>query len=201
MKLGKPIKYLAVEPGEVVHRVKKLVNENAEKRVQKLEGLKGSEVLLELNTLHKQGIEFIEPADLSGAIRGRHNLYTHLELMIRNAKKSVSIMTTAKGVMRKIEALNPEFEKLSKKGIKIKIAANLTKENKQAIEDVRKFAEVKSVNDINARFCIVDNKEILFMVLDDEETHPSYDLGIWINTPYFATALNNLFELAWKNIK
>src|SRR3989338_1561883 len=72
MKLGKPIKYMAVEPQEVVHRVKKLIQENTEKRMKKLDSLKGSDVLNELNTLHTQGIEFIEPADLSGANRGRH---------------------------------------------------------------------------------------------------------------------------------
>ncbi len=29
------------------------------------------------------------------------------------------------------------------------------------------------------------------MVLDDEEVHPTYDIGIWINTPFFAKALED----------
>src|SRR3989338_4270502 len=36
MKLGKPIKYLAVEPKEVVERVKKLIREDADENIQKL---------------------------------------------------------------------------------------------------------------------------------------------------------------------
>ena len=44
-------------------------------------------------------------------------------------------------------------------------------------------------------------KEIIFMVMDDNEVHPTYDVGIWVNTPFFASALENLFELAWKNMK
>ena len=39
------------------------------------------------------------------------------------------------------------------------------------------------------------------MVLDDQEVHPTYDVGIWVNTPFFASALEELFELAWKNMK
>ncbi len=78
MKLGKPIKYVAVEPAEVIERVKKLVTEEAKENVKKLDDLRGTDVLKELELLHKQGIEFIEPSDLSGAIRGRHNIYTHL---------------------------------------------------------------------------------------------------------------------------
>ncbi|MBS3111644.1 TrmB family transcriptional regulator, partial [Candidatus Woesearchaeota archaeon] len=52
MKLGKPIKYLAVEPSEVVERVKKLVKNDADENLNKLEALKESEALQELNRLH-----------------------------------------------------------------------------------------------------------------------------------------------------
>ena len=201
MKLGKPIKYIAVKPDEVVERVKKLVNEDAKDRVQRLEELKGTDVLKELNLLHKQGIEFIESSDLSGAIRGRHNLYMHLETMIKNAQKSVTLMTTGKGLIRKIEALRPELEKLKKKGVKIRIAAPITKEGAQATRELKKIADIKHLDKINARFCIVDGKEILFMVLDDEEVHPSYDVGVWVTTPFFASALENMFELTWKDLE
>ncbi|MFH1592458.1 MAG: helix-turn-helix domain-containing protein [Candidatus Woesearchaeota archaeon] len=200
MKLGKPIKYLAVDPGEVVERVKKFVRIEADVKAKRLDSLRGSDVLNELNTLHTQGIEFVEPSDLSGAIRGRHNLYTHLELMVRNAKKSVTFMTTSKGMIRKVDALKPELEKLSKKGVKIRIAAPITKDNERAVRDVMKFAEVRNNKNVNARFCIIDNKELLFMVLDDEDVHPTYDVGVWVNTPFFASALDNMFDACWKTL-
>ncbi|MEK6936883.1 MAG: helix-turn-helix domain-containing protein [Nanoarchaeota archaeon] len=201
MKLGKPIKYLAVEPQEVVGRVKKLVRIDSDNKIKKLEELKDGDVLGELNLLFKQGIEFVEATDLSGAIRGRHNLYTHMECMIKNAKKSVTIMTTSKGVLRKIEALKPELERLAKKSISIRIAAPITKENLSVAQDISKFAEVKNNDGIKARFILVDSKELMFMALDDEEVHPSYDLGIWVNTPYFTTALETMFNSAWKDLE
>lgn len=201
MKLGKPIKYLVVEPKEVVERVKKLVNENAAYKVKRLDDLRGTDVLNELDLLHSQGIEFVEPADLSGAIRGRHNLYTHLELMIKGAQKSVVLMTTQKGFLRKVEALKPELEKLNKKGVKVRIAAPITKESIAAVQDISKVAEIKHISDINARFCIIDGKELLFMVLDDKEVHPTYDVGVWVNTPFFAGALEGMFDLTWKNLE
>ena len=52
-----------------------------------------------------------------------------------------------------------------------------------------------------ARFCVVDGKEIIFMVIDDSEVHPTYDIGIWVNTPFFANAMGELFDLAWKEMK
>ena len=199
-KLGKPIKYIAVPPEEVLERVKKNVKTDAEKSVQRLDELKGSEVINELKTLHSQGVELVEPADLSGSLKGRHNLYNHLELTIRSAEESVTIMTTSQGLMRKIEGLLPVFEKIKKRGVKIRIAAPLSKETKACVKDVSKVAEVRHT-DARARFTIVDGKEIIFMVMDDTEVHPTYDVGIWVNTPFFANALQTLFDLAWKSLK
>ena len=200
MKLGKPIKYIAVPPKEVVERVKKNVQDYAKEEVKKLSDLKNTDIVNELSTLHTQGVELVEPSDLSGSLRGRHNLYNHLELTIRNAEESVTLMTTSQGFIRKIEGLKPTFEKLKKRGVKIRIAAPITKEALSALKDIQGIAEVRNT-DNKARFCIVDGKEIIFMVLDDSEVHPTYDVGIWVNTPFFASALENLFELAWKNMK
>ncbi|MFH0875244.1 MAG: helix-turn-helix domain-containing protein [archaeon] len=199
MKLGKPIKYIAVPPTEVVDRVKKNVKQEADESIKKLDTLKTTDVLQELNSLHTQGVEMIEPSDLSGSIRGRHNLYNHLELTIKGAEKSVIIMTTAQGLMRKIEGLGPTFEQIAKRGVKIRIAAPITKEALPAVKEISKHAEVKNCK-TKARFCVVDGKEVVFMVLDDAEVHPTYDIGIWINAPFFANTLEELFDLAWKDM-
>ena len=200
MKLGKPIKYLAVDPKEVVERVKKLIRDDADRQVQKLKDLSNTDVLTELNSLHSQGIEFVEASDLSGAIKGRHNVYSHMELLVKNAEKSVTVMTTSKGILRKLEALGPVFEKLAKKNVKIRIAAPITKETAQAVKDISKFAEVRHLNKMDGRFVIVDGKDLLFMIMDDKEVHPTYDVGVWVNTPFFAGALENLFNVAWKDL-
>jgi len=200
MKLGKPIKYLAVPPHEVLERVKKNVKEDAKNRIDRLEELKETEVIGELNALHSQGVELVEPADLSGSLRGRHNLYNHLELTIRNAENNVTLMTTTQGFIRKIEGLKPTFEKIKKRGVKIRIAAPITKDAMSAVKDIKGIAEIRNT-DSKARFCIVDGKELVFMVLDDKEVHPTYDVGVWVNTPFFASALDGLFDVAWKNMK
>lgn len=201
MKLGKPIKYLAVDPGEVVERVKKMIHRDAEENIGKLRELNNSDTLKELNTLFKQGIEFVDPTDLAGAIRGKSNLYTHLELMVKNAEKSVVIATTSKGLIRKVEALKPTLQKLAKKGVKIKIAAPLTKETKHAVKELKNIAELKHSDKLNARFCVVDGKNLLFMVMHDEAVHPTYDIGVWVETPFFASALEGMFNNMWKNFE
>ena len=131
---------------------------------------------------------------------GRHNLYNHLDLMIKGAQKSVTIATTSQGLLRKIEGLKPTMEKVKKRGVKIRIAAPITKEAKAALKDVADIADVRH-SEMKARFCVVDGKELMFMVLDDKDVHPTYDVGIWVNTPLFASAVENMFDTNWKNMK
>jgi len=201
MKIGKPIKYIAVDPEEVVERVKKNVSNQAKDRVGQLEDLKSTDVLKELKSLHTTGIELVDPTELSGSIRGRHNLYSHLELTISGAEKTVTIMTTTQGLMRKVEGLKPIFEKLHKRGVVIRIAAPLTDECAATIKDLGDIAEVRHTDKLVGRFTLVDANEIVFMVLNDGEVHPTYDVGIWVNTPFFSQALEGLFELAWNEMK
>src|SRR3989339_2013518 len=52
MKPGKPIKYIAVKPEEVIDRVKKKVTEETEKQIELIESLKTAKILDELNVLH-----------------------------------------------------------------------------------------------------------------------------------------------------
>ena len=201
MKLGKPIKFIALKPEEVVERVKKNQLKEAKDRAKRLDALKKDEVLHELNSLFTKGIKFVEPTDLSGSMRGRQNLYNHLDMMIRDAEESIVIVTTEEGLSRKMEALLPSLEKCKKRGISIKIAAPINKNNIQVAKDFKTVGEVRDLDKMKARFVIIDGNQVMFMLLDDEKFHPNYDVGVWISTEFFASALEQLFELAWKDMK
>jgi len=113
----------------------------------------------------------------------------------------VTIVTTKEGLNRKMEALAMSFEKARKRGVKIRIAAPIDSNNIKVAKDLKKYADVKNAEKIKARFVIIDGNQIMFMLLDDEKFHPNYDTGVWINTEFFASALEQLFELAWKEMK
>ncbi len=201
MKLGKPIKFVALKPEEVVERVKKNQLRDAKQRAKRLENLKNDEVLDELTSLFTKGVKFVEPTDLSGSLKGRQNLYNHLDMMIREAEESIIIMTTEEGLNRKMEALLPSLEKCKKRGVKIRIAAPINKNNLKVAKDFKKVAEIRKLDKLKARFAVIDGNQLMFMLLDDEKFHPNYDIGVWINTEFFADALQQLFDLAWKDMK
>ncbi len=199
MKLGKPIKFIALKPEEVIERVKKSMVNNAQEKAKRLDQLKGDEVLSELSGLYDNGIKYVEPADLSGSLKGRQNVYNHLDMMIRNAKKSAVIVTTAEGLNRKFETLKPVLEKAKKKGVDIKIAAPITKDNYKVAKDLSKYADVRSLNKPHGRFAIVDEEQMMFLLLDDKTVHPNYDVGVWLSSDYFASSLIQLVHNSWKD--
>ena len=122
-------------------------------------------------------------------------------MLIREAQSTITLVTTADGLTRKLEVLLPSLEKAKKRGVKVRIGAPITAANKKVAKDFSKVAEVKNMDSINARFCIVDSEQLMFMLLNDDNVHPSYDVGVWLNTEFFSQALEQLFEIAWKTFK
>jgi len=198
MKVGKPIKFVALKPEEVVERVKKNLVVDAQEKSRRLEKLRGDEVLEELNGLFSNGIKFVEPSDLSGSLRGRQNMYNHLDMMIRGAERTITIVTTAEGLNRKMEMLLPGLERAKKRGVIIRIAAPITNANLKIAKDLNKIAEVRNLDSkLTARFAVVDSNQVMFMLLDDKSIHPNYDVAVWLSTEFFAKAMEQMFELAW----
>ncbi len=199
-KVGKPIKYIAVHPEEVLERVKKRIKRMTEEKLTIIESIKQSTVLEDLKILHSQGVVLIQPQDLSGSIKGRENLYSHIESRIKNAKSSIIISTSAQGLVRKVPYLQKSLSKANRMGVKIKIFTTINKESQEAIKELSAIAEIRNKPN-PARYVIIDGKEITFMLLDDKQVHSNYDTAIWVNTPFFTSAIEAMFNKEWENQK
>lgn len=197
MKLGRPIKYLAVSPEEILRRVKKNIEVKKDEEITTLEGVKKSDVFQELALLFKQGINHIDPSSIAGSFKGRGALYDHILGLISNAKKNVIIATTDKGLIRKVELLKTTLRRLKQNGVKVKIAAPLKlNDAKEAANELGEYAKVKPLN-LNSRFVVVDEKDLVFMVNHDDNIHDSSDVGIWVESQFFSSSLVDMFESLW----
>jgi HTH-type transcriptional regulator, sugar sensing transcriptional regulator len=201
MKLGKPIKYIAVKPEEILKRIKKRVEEEKKFQIDQLSMVSDTDVYKEIEMLYKQGIDRVEPADLSGILKGRKNVYDHLKTIISNAESSVNIVTTERGFLRKIDLLRTVIKRANARGVQVRVVAPV-KELSFVPKDIIDAVDVRIAEDNNkARFILVDGKELLFMLSDDQEVHEAYDMGVWVKTPYFTQALSQMFTLTWKGLK
>src|SRR3989344_2279113 len=71
MKIGKPIKYLAVKPEIIIDRVKKNIQNEASELASQMESIKDTEEFKELELLHKSGIRHVDITSVSLSIVGR----------------------------------------------------------------------------------------------------------------------------------
>ena len=113
--------------------------------------------------------------------------------------KTIIISTTPEDFLRSLQNLKLKFKKIAGKNVKMRvILPKMTEQIKEELKDLNKIFQIKIVPTLNARFVVVDGKDLLFMTNDDKAVHESYDTGIWVNTPYFARALEKMFDMYWR---
>jgi HTH-type transcriptional regulator, sugar sensing transcriptional regulator len=197
VKLGKPIRYLAVQPENVIERVKKQIAEDADERIGVIAKMEHSPLLDELKLLHNSGAKTIDPLELSGTIKGRKNIYSRLDMAAKQAEKEIIISTTADGLRRKSEFFKNTFRKAKSRGVKIRVIAPV--ENPNSFDDIATVADIRS-SPIEGRYWIIDGKQVFFM-LSKDVPNPAYDSAIWVTSPFFVSSFKALFDGAWACIK
>lgn len=189
VKIGKPVKYIAVKPTEVIEKLKSNTMHDAQEKVTSLTNLKDTQEYAELEQLHNSGMSPIKYSDLTGSIKGRANIISRMREVLENAQKEVVICTSASDFEDKSRVLAPTIEKLSKKNVKIKLALSGDEEQIKKISG--KLSIKAKTTDSTARMCISDRKEVLFMVTPENSKE---DVAVWLNSPFFVVSLYNLFD-------
>ncbi len=188
MKIGKPIKYIAVKPEVILERVKKNIREEADQLAAHFDGIKEFDEFKELELLHKTGIQHVDISSISKSIIGRANINRQIKEMLSKSKSTVIVVATQDHVERNIKllkSLNPIF---IKKGVKVKFYSPHNKAINKKLQNVEHI-EYNS----NSVFITVDDREMLFIV-SSSNIAPDYEVAVWIDSPFFVNAINALFE-------
>jgi len=192
MKIGKPIKYLAVKPEVIIDRVKKNIAEEAGELTVQMEQIKETDEFKELELLHKTGIKHVDISSISKSIVGRTVINRYIKDMMQKSKSNIAVVTTQEHMERGIKLLKGFMPNFAKKGIQAKL---FSPHNKMLIKKLQNVEHIEY--NANSSFITIDGKEILFMV-SNKNVAPDYEVAIWINSPFFVNAVNVLFEESLK---
>ena len=194
IKIGKPVKYIAVKPTEIIEKIKSNATNEAQEKIKSLSNLKETKEYTELEQLYTSGIDPVRSQEITGALKGRSNILSRLKEIIESTEKEIFICTSVLDFEDKSRALIPLLEKAAKKNVKVRLALS------GSSDSIKKFAakhafKVKQIES-KARIFMSDRKEILFMItpLNSEE-----EIGIWLNSSYFTDSLTEVLENALKN--
>ncbi len=191
-KVGKPVKYLAVKPELVIEKLKNNLVEETKERIHSLSNVRETKEYQLLEDIHKTGLAPINKRDIITSIKGRNNIYAHVGDMIQSADNEVIMAIAPEEIKAKARAFSHLFDKLKKSNVKTRIALHGTEDEVKKL--MSQFKISAEATDLKSRLFIVDRKQVLLMVTDVHEE--GEEIGIWLDSPFFSSALANLFESA-----
>jgi len=194
VKIGKPVKYIAVKPTEVIEKIKANTLQDAQEKIKSLSNLKSTQEYKELENLHNSGISPIKAHEITGSIKGRANIVSRIRELLETAEKEVLICTSVSDFEDKSRVIIPTLEKLNKNNIKVKVV--LSGDNEKIKKLNMKYGLKAKLSDINARLFMADKKEILFMITPETAEE---ELGVWLDSRFFTDSLSNIIEKSLKS--
>lgn len=192
MKIGKPIKYLAVNPNAILDRIRKDIMEDADASAIQFESIKETDEFRELELLHKTGVQHVDVSSLSKSVVGRSGINSHIKGMVAKAKSSVFIVSTHEHAERHVKLMKNFMPGFAKKGIKAVLYAPQNKALARKLQNIEHIEHNSS-----SSFVSVDGKEMIFLV-SNADAAPDYEVAIWIDSPFFVNAVSVLFESSLK---
>ena len=203
----KPLKYRAIDPEEAVNRVEKKIQDDTQIALKRLESIKRTESIRELEKLYKESAKNINPAEIIGTLKGRNSHSRHAESLYKKAKKEIKIVVTEKSLDSLVDRHHNHLKKIAKAGVKIKVLTNKKSNSGEASTKLSKFADIRNIDDkgdyknFNTKFSIVDGKEFLLSLTEDD-THPDHEVVFWSQSDHASkNMMEPLFDGMWKNSK
>ncbi len=199
MQPSKPIKYVALKPSEALERTKDNLTRSHEEMLERIERLKSSPVLGQLDGIFKQGLNLMEPSEMTGTMKGSFVINRQLRSIFKEAKKSINIVTTEAGLHDLYNNHARALKKLSKGGIKVKILAPIEAGGKGIAAELAQIADVRKLSQPFGKFAIVDNNHVFMSLTDDKRVHESQHVALWASSAHAADKIMApLFSQLWE---
>ncbi|MFB6292366.1 MAG: TrmB family transcriptional regulator [Candidatus Nanohaloarchaea archaeon] len=203
IKSSQPMEYVAIPPQQAIENIKKQHEREFQEKLRRLDSFKDSEAVEELEDLYDQGVELVDPAEMSGSLKGRHQIHQHMGTMFQDAEENIKIVTSEQGLKDIEENHSDLLREAREEGVNVRILAPVTDENLEAYENVSQVAEVRHLdtegNDFElpkGRFAIVDDDMTMSMTHD--EVHSTQDTAFWTKSDHASKeTMEPIFDMLW----
>ncbi|MBI4020388.1 MAG: TrmB family transcriptional regulator [Candidatus Aenigmarchaeota archaeon] len=179
---SKPIKYVALQPREAMERVKETITKKHDTMLERIDRMKKSAILTELEGIYKKGLNLVDPSELTGTLKGKHIIDRQLQTVFKQAKKRISILTTEQG-LRELHVRHYRIlKKVTKRGVKLRILAPL--KDSDIVRSLSEIAEVRHIKSPMGRIAFIDNEHMMLALTDDKSVHETQDVVLWASSPH-----------------
>ncbi len=195
---GKPERYMAVSPNDVLIPLVEKLNRETSECVQVVENL----ALAFESSRYVYTEKPYERYDL-WSVRGRDKVYKRIQDMIGEAKVNVFFTTTANGLVRLYKAHSEVLEKAAERGAKVKVAAPINQTNASVARELGEILDIRNATIPMVKFITSDSAEIIFTedIPDDTNVTSGQDVGTWTNDPLLVKSQEKIFEQMWQTFQ
>ncbi|QGA80734.1 TrmB family transcriptional regulator [Candidatus Nanohalobium constans] len=207
IKSSSPMEYVSIPPEQAIENIKQQHKQELEDKLDDLENFKDSEAVDELESLYDQGVELVDPAEMSGSLKGEHQINQHMGTMMKDAEESIKVMTSEKGLNDLMENHSDLLQEAKDQGINVQVLAPVTDQNQSSYEKMKDFAEVRHLGGMEEKlegldapegeFTIIDN-DALTMSMTHDDVHSTQDTAFWSQSDHMAeSVLDPMFNVLW----
>lgn len=192
---AKPIRYVALAPKDALERTKNNLEKKHQEMLERIESLKNSDVVKELEDIYKQGINLVQPFEMTGTLKGKHAIHQHLSSLFKKATKEIKIITTESGLNDLYSHHYNSLRRITKKGVKLKILAPIS--DTVPVKAFSQIGEIKNIKKPLNRVYTIDDKHVVFALTDDRKIHQTQDVVFWAQSTH---AIKSFIEPFFENI-
>ena len=201
---GKPIKFVAVPPEQALENVKKKIEEKLRSLQAKVDEIKNSEILRELNQVYQKSIKIVHPEEMTGTLKGKFMFYRQFENMVKNAKKKINILASPQILNEIFSNYLDLLREARERGIDINIAVTTT-QPLDILQPLSQIAKVKVLSPktlpVYGNLVLVDEKELLFD-LTSPKVNVAEGVALWTKSEHATSNLMEpFFKLIWDKAK
>ncbi|MCL4372853.1 hypothetical protein M1384_02185 [Candidatus Parvarchaeota archaeon] len=190
--LSKPISYRAIPPQELIEKLEEKAKELMDLKLEKLNKLKDSAMLNDLQNLYNKGIKYVDEGKVANSYQGLDNIYFRIKKSIGSAKGEIVLITTEQSLESKISALGRALKKAKASNVTVHVYAPVKDINETLMNEIKQFGKLNKTDLDIGRFVIVDGNEIFIFTENESETHPSNEVVLHIKGKYLPEKIKKL---------
>ena len=194
---SKPIKYMALAPRDALERMQENMRKRHAETLERIDKLKSSPMIKEMEKVYKDGLNLVEPADMTGTLKGTSTIERQMQSIFKTAKKTINIVTTEQGFNALYSRHFRILKKIGKSGVKLRIAAPFVP-GSEAAKSFADIAELRNIKAATGRLVTVDDEHVLLALTDDKKVHETQDTIFWANSPHVVMSIAQpMFRQIW----
>lgn len=179
---SKPIRYVALAPKDAMERTKENLRRKHNEMTERIDSMNNSPVMAELESIYKEGLNLVQPFEMTGTLKGRHSINQHLGSLFKKATKEIRIITTEGGLNELYSNHYNSLKRINKRGVKIRIIAPMSETS--PVKAFSEIADMKNTKKPLNRVYTIDDKHVLFALTDDKKVHQTQDVAFWAQSQH-----------------